>query len=131
MSGYYFILLVRGLFSYFLCVEAEESKGGEGRDSGERGPFPQDGEGGGQGSPGREEGPVQGAEAELCAPEPEQLPGRDEVLSAEGQPLHSQQEPPGVRGRRWGHGAGLFSSPPGAPLLSRAPPQGADVRSRR
>ena len=33
-------------YSDFLDLETAESKGGEGRDSGERGPVPEDGEGG-------------------------------------------------------------------------------------
>lgn len=108
------------LYSDFLGLETEESKGGEGRDSGECGPVPEDREGGG-------EGPVQGAD--LCPPA--QLPGGHEVLPAEGQPLHSHQEP-GVRGFRGGYSSGFScaSRAPYVPALTRAHPQGTDARSR-
>ncbi len=111
-----------------LHLETEESEGGESRDSGECGEFPEDRQGGGEGSPGHEESPFQGAETELCPPT--QLPWRHEVLSAEGQPLHSQQEP-GVRRHRWGYGSGFScaSRAPDAPLLSH--PQGTDARCCR
>lgn len=59
--------------SDFLDLETEESKGGEGGDSGECGPLPEDREGSGQ-------GPVRGADLRP----PAQLQRRHEVLSAEG-----------------------------------------------
>lgn len=77
-----------------ILLETEKSKGGEGRDSGECGELPAVRGGDGQGSPGHEQSPDPGAEADLRPPA--QLPRRHEVLPAEGQPLHLQQEP-GIR----------------------------------
>lgn len=109
-----------------MLLETEKSKGGEGRDLGECREFPEDGE--------RSPFHVRGAETQIYPPA--QLPKRHEVLPAEGQPLHSQQEP-GVGGHRGGresgfspasrsrdthiliwkhpHGAGHFVSPESGP----------------
>lgn len=108
----------------FLLLETEEPKGGEGRDSGECGELSADREGGGEESPAHEESPVQAAEPDLRPPE--RLPRRHEVLSAEGQPLHSQQEQPGVRGERPRCCSGSSGALQAAdtPFISRSHPQG-------
>ena len=106
--------LVANLYCGFLHLETEESKGGEGRDSGERGPLPEDREGWGQSH-------VQ--EPGLQCP-PAQLPWRHEVLPATGQPLHSHQEP-GGRGSRWRCSSVFSCAPRGADtrVLIRTHPQ--------
>lgn len=73
------------MYLLIIHLEHEESKGGKGRDPGECGALPQGREGTGEGSPGRGGGE---ADPRRSA----NLPGRHEVLSAEGQPLHRQQE---------------------------------------
>lgn len=120
LSNHYWKALVSDWLS-LLYLETEESKGGEGRDSGERGPFPEDGEGGGEGSAGREESLVQGAKTDLSPPA--QLPWRHEVLSAEGQPLHSQQGP-GAGRNPCGRGPVSSTRTPDRLFLPRAHPQG-------
>ena len=118
--GVFSILLMTDC-TVLLRLETEESKGGEGGDPGECGPVPEDRDRDGEGSPGREEGPVPGAESDLRPPA--QLQRRDAVVSAEGQPLHHQQQP-GARGHRRGRG-------PDAPFLPGTHPQGSDPLSHR
>lgn len=116
--------------SWVICIpvnaEIKESQSGEGRDSGECGRVPEDGEGGTEGSPGLHEGPVHGAEIDLCLPA--QLPWRDEILSAQGQPVHSQQAP-GGRGAQRRDCWAFFSASrhPHAPHRSRPHPWVTDA----
>lgn len=90
LSDFFFFLLSH----VSPAAEAEEPEGGEGRDPGERRRLPEEGEG----PPGREEGVSRGAGARRRPPS--QLPRRQEVLPAAGQPVHRLQEPGAGGGQR-------------------------------
>lgn len=90
---------------FFLLSAPEESKSGESRDPGECCPFSEGRDRRSGWSPGLKESSVQ--RARIGSFPQTNLPERHEVLSAESQPLHQQQEQGGRREQR-GSGAGIL-----------------------
>lgn len=99
----------RHIKAFFSLLELEESKGGKGRDSGECDPLLEDGEG--------DEGSGGQRATDTNPPQPGGLWWRQEVLPAEDQPLHQQQEqnPDGAFRGECGPGFATTSSAPDPP----------------